>query len=485
MPIKFDWDKSKRQGILSGDHFDDIREYFSVKNAAAKFARFRGRYMPARQYAITPTGRFDVGLYNEISNYILECQYDTECVQTEEFCHYAKPLYSKSDIPQLNLSLRDYQVDIVNQCMSNGRGVVVLATAGGKTLTIATLLQLTYNTNKDFRCALIVPDIGLVTQTCEDFKSYGVSFSFSKWTGSNELDLSTNVVVCNMGILQSRKSNTDWLTHVDVCIIDEVHKLRRGNKINKLIKSIQTPHTFGFTGTMPEELIDQWNIIGKIGSIIYQKDSYELRGENYIADVKVQILELEYIGQPNYPKHIQEPAERYRAEVDFIIHNDFRNKVIFTLCNRLDNNALILVDYIEHGTILHEYLSQRCKDKQVYYIRGEVDVEDRERVKKIMEERDNVIVIAISKIFSTGINIKNLHYILFASGGKAKIKTIQSIGRGLRLHKSKDQLIIFDIADSLQYGRQHSAKRVEFYEKEHIEYGSRQITEKEKEKEQE
>ena len=483
MPVKFEWDKSKRQGVLSGDHFDDIREHFSVNNTAAKFARFRGRYMPARQYAITPTGRFDIGLYSEISNHIFDRQYDTECVHTEEFCHYAKPIYTKSKIPKLNLKLRDYQVDIVNECVSNGRGVVVLATAGGKTLTIATLLELTYNTNKEFKCALIVPDIGLVTQTCTDFKSYGVSFSFSKWTGNNELDLGTNVIICNMGILQSRKSNTDWLTHVDVCVIDEVHKLRKGNKINKVIKSVQTPHTFGFTGTMPEELIDQWNIIGKIGSVIYQKNSYELRGENYISDVKVQVLELEYIGQPNYPKQIKEPAERYRAEIEFIIHNDFRNKVIFNLCKRLDNNALILVDYIEHGRILHEYISQRCKDKQVYYIRGEVDVEDRERVKKLMEEQDNVIVIAISKIFSTGINIKNLHYILFASGGKAKIKTIQSIGRGLRLHKSKTKLIIFDIADSLQYGRQHSAKRIEFYEKECIEYGNRKITETEKEKE--
>ena len=94
-----------------------------------------------------------------------------------------------------------------------------------------------------------------------------------------------------------------------------------------------------------------------------------------------------------------------------------------------------------------------------------------------MEEEDNVIVVAISKIFSTGINIKNLHYILFGSGGKAKIKTIQSIGRGLRLHKDKSKLIIFDIADNLQYGMQHLQKRIKLYEKESIEYGLQEITE--------
>ena len=90
---------------------------------------------------------------------------------------------------------------------------------------------------------------------------------------------------------------------------------------------------------------------------------------------------------------------------------------------------------------------------------------------------DNVIVVAISKIFSTGINIKNLHYIVFAGGGKAKIKTLQSIGRGLRLHKDKSCLIIFDIGDDLRYGRDHLQKRILHYQKENIEYGVKTIKE--------
>ena len=118
-----------------------------------------------------------------------------------------------------------------------------------------------------------------------------------------------------------------------------------------------------------------------------------------------------------------------------------------------------------------------CPNKKVYFIRGEVAVEDREKVKTIMEEEDDVIIVAISKIFSTGINIKNLHYIIFGSGGKAKIKTIQSIGRGLRLHKNKTKLIIFDIGDNLQYGRRHLLKRIDHYQRENIEYGQQKIEE--------
>ena len=481
MKIKFAWDRSRRQGVISGDLFNEIREHFSVSNPAAKFARYRGRYIPSRKYVITPGGRFDPGLTNEIIQFATSSvTTPVETIFSSDFASNVFAPYSEGgevDIPKLSLDLRDYQKDIVLKCISIGRGVVVLATAGGKTLTIATLLEYVYNNNNDFKCALIVPDRGLVEQTVNDFKEYDTSFKVSKWTGDDELDLSANVIVCNLGILQSSKSDVDWMSSVDMCIVDEVHKLRKGNKINKLFKKLRTCNIFGLTGTMPEEMIDQWNIIGKIGPVIYEKGSYELRQENYIADVSVQIIKLEYASQPRYPTTLDDPAHRYRVELDFIIHNNFRNNLLSSLCNRFENNALLLVDYIEHGTVLHQYLSSHCKDKKIYFIRGEVPVDDREKVKQLMEMDDNVVVIAISKIFSTGINIKNLHYIIFGSGGKAKIKTIQSIGRGLRLHKSKSKLLIIDIGDDLQYGRAHLTKRIAHYEKENIEYGSQTIKE--------
>jgi|LULG01.1.fsa_nt_gb superfamily II DNA or RNA helicase len=476
--IKFDWDNGRRQGVVSGDLFDDIREHFSIKNEAATFARMRGRWASARKYAITPAGRFDIGMFNAIFQYITDNRPDVKVVCTDEFEKRLKPSLTVDTIPELKLKLRDYQQDIVNNCISRGRGTVVLATAGGKTLTIATLLEAIFRSNKKFKCALIVPDLGLVNQTFDDFDEYGVTFGFSKWTGSHDINLASNVIICNLGILQSDKSNTEWLNHVDVCVVDEVHKLRKGNKINKLLKTVRTDNRFGLTGTMPEDKVDQWNIIGKIGPVIYERNSAQLRKDNYISDVKVQVLQLEYEGRPNYPTQISTPVERYRVETEFIAYNKFRNNVLSSLCSRFDNNALILVDYIDHGKTLHRHLQAHCPDKKVYFIRGEVDVEDRDKVKQIMEQEDNVVVVAISKIFSTGINIKNLHYIVFGSGGKAKIKTIQSIGRGLRLHKNKSKLIIFDIGDMLQYGAQHLKKRIQWYKKEQIEYGIQKISEK-------
>ena len=151
-----------------------------------------------------------------------------------------------------------------------------------------------------------------------------------------------------------------------------------------------------------------------------------------------------------------------------MFENEFRNNVLHKLTTGVNNNSLILVDYIRHGEALYEKLTKDNNGKKVYFIRGEVDVEERDKVKKLIERDNNIICIAISRIFSTGISINNLHYIVFASGGKAKIKILQSIGRGLRLHKNKNKLVIIDIADQLRYGESHSEKRLNLYQQENI-----------------
>jgi len=322
-----------------------------------------------------------------------------------------------------------------------------------------------------------VPDLGLVEQTSSDFKSYNVPFTIRKWTGSSPLEQDdTNVIIANLGILQSKNTDLSWIQNIDALIVDEVHKIRKGNEVNKIIKLVKTPIRFGFTGTMPENLMDQWNIIGKIGPVIYEKNSYELRLENFISNVQVQILKLNHKEDP-FEDVVISSSNLYREEQKFLMRSIFRNNVIGKLACKLNNNALILVDFIEHGENLHRVIKEMCPNKQCYFIRGEVEVTEREKIRKLIEEHTDIVVVAITKIFSTGINIKNLHYIIFACGGKAKIKIVQSIGRGLRLHKDKDKLIIFDVADDFKYSALHMEKRIALYEKEKIQHTIKEINE--------
>jgi superfamily II DNA or RNA helicase len=468
--IKIILDKNKNKGVYIGDYFNEVRTHFSIKNDAARFAnRFGNRFLPSRLYAITPTGRFDPCLYFEIQKFLKDYYPDSKTDVSAEFVESVVPgkfnkIYQDiKSLTKLNLDLYDYQQDTVWKSIKTGRGVVVLATGGGKTLIIATLISTLYE-NKAFRKALIiVPNLGLVEQTYNDFQEYGVPFSASKWTGSHSLNPNTDIVIANLGILQSKKTDLSFLNQVDLLIVDEVHTSRKGNQVNKLIESIKTHHKYGFTGTLPECPLDQWNIIGKIGPIIIEKSSYELRQKKVISPATALVLELNYKTQPP----ITSSGNKYKDELEFLFTNTFRNKILLNFTRKVNKNTLILVDFIKHGEQLFNVLKTNT-DKKVYFVQGSVEIEDRERIKKIMEYKDNVICIAISKIFSTGINIKNLHYIVFAGGGKAKIKILQSIGRGLRLHHNKEQLFIVDIADQLNYGAKHYRKRKEFYAQENI-----------------
>ena len=484
--IEIKFDEKKRLGILAGDLFNEIREHFSVKNEAARFARRFSRFIPQRTYAITPTGRFEPCMFFEIKRFLANNQYPQKLdIEQNFFCEVLPATCTWHKDPNfvlkpysLSLPLRDYQSEIVIKALTLGRGTIVLATAGGKTLTAATILSNIFSFyGSKLKCLYLVPDRGLVEQTINDFSSYGVPFTTSKWTGDDELNPNSNIVVANLGILQSKNSDVSWIEDIDVLIIDEVHKLRRGNEINKLIKKVKTPFRFGFTGTLPEDNLDQWNIVGKIGPVIYEKSSYQLRLESFVTPATVVAFLLHYKNKPAYPEQNFNATDKYREETNFLIKSSFRNNIICKFTNKVQKNTLILIDFIEHGLILEELLRTNLTGKQVYFIRGDVEIEEREKIKKMMEDSNNIVVIAISKIFSTGINIKNLHYIVFAGGGKSKIKILQSIGRGLRLHKDKDKLIIVDIADNLLYGEQHFLKRKTLYEKENIPYQIKEIQE--------
>lgn len=485
MKIKFSYDFKRKEVKIESDYFNNIREAFSVKNPGARFSRF-SRFVPQRIYAITPAGYCGVGLVPEIINYVKTQNIPHEIVLSDELNSLISQLPfdipDDADIDELEseFKLRDYQKDAVDSALKNGYGVVELATGGGKTFIIANIVQTAMQLIQDHeRVLIVVPDIGLVQQTYKDFTAYNFPMELvTKWTGTNEIDLTAKIIIANLGILQSEKSDLSWFSEVGLLIVDECHKLRKGNKMNKLIDSIPTLRRLGFTGTLPENDIDKWNIFNILGPVIFKKTTTELReaaGGEYIANAQALTLHLDYDRVPDYTS--VSAAQRYLFEIDFIQHSEFRNKVIYNVVNKLKNNCLILIDHIDHGNILYTNLA-KLPGKQVYFIQGSVEVEDRQKIQQLMERDNNVVCIAISKIFSTGISIKNIHYIMFAAGGKSKIKTLQSIGRGLRTHVNKDLLILIDIADNLIYGKKHYKKRKEFYEIEKIKITEKSISEK-------
>ncbi|MDD4109988.1 MAG: DEAD/DEAH box helicase family protein [Clostridia bacterium] len=528
--VILDWDSKYKKGIIISDFLENIRAQFSVPNKSKKMMGVKG--MPTYHLAdfispITSTGRFDIGLYFEIIEYLKKDPLDYEVITSEPLADIilqsAYPWKFEYEIPKLSLNLRPYQESGVRRGIHLGYGILIVGTAGGKTLLMASLIQTIRKYQPPFTTLVILPS-NIIIQTYKEFLGYGIPDNeLSVWSGENDLEktsiilASAETLKINLTTFRELKPKTelewnsynpktvikhetyeeyikefgktekirrsDWiknrkvvlkeLSDVDLILIDEVHGLRRGNVINDALNIFPTHHRFGFTGTLPPDLLDQWNIIGNIGPIILDVNSAILREGGFVSQVKIQGIKINYKNPPefNYEEDYDPdlPAKAYGQECEFLYHNEYRNKVISHISHKFDKNTLIIVDKIEHGEVLKEQLS-KITDKKIYFIRGSVEMEDREKLRLLMEVENNIICIAMARIFAVGINIKNLHYVVFAQGGKAKVTLIQSIGRGLRLHENKECLIIIDIADATYYGERHLEDRLKYYKEEQIEY---------------
>lgn len=473
--------KSKNKATLQSDIFDNIRENFSVEKDSffgGRKKRFFGSIKP-REYMITPLGTFDIGLTKDIIKFSLSQGIPVSVEIDERVKQILKPklvFENKAALQFDAFELRPYQKEAVELAIDQGRGVIVLPTATGKTLTMASLIKtiLSENSMQGKYITVLVPDIGLVSQTYDDFIKYGLECKVAKWSGSNEFDPEAKVIICNQAIIRS-ESKIKIANHIakntGLLLIDEVHTIKKGNKVTKIIDTFDTNYRFGFTGTLPDDLTDQWCVYGKIGAVITKEEAHEMRSEKYIADVKAKIIVIEHNDAPKFKINIEEPTKAYNEEILWLATNEFRNKLIAKIALQLKYNSLLLVNRLDHGKALLEATKAlNIDNKEIHFIEGEVEVQDREKVKQLMEEKDNVICIAMSSIFSTGISINNLHYIFFCAGGKSRVRIIQSIGRGSRLHKNKDKMVLFDIADNTRYSLKHLNKRVQLYKEEKIPY---------------
>jgi superfamily II DNA or RNA helicase len=220
----------------------------------------------------------------------------------------------------------------------------------------------------------------------------------------------------------------------------------------------------GCTGSLPDHKCDQYQIINSIGHVIDVVTSRQLIDMGHATDIKIKIFHL------NYPETVIKELRgcSYDMEKAYLETYVPRNNVIKFIANKhmeKDHNMLILVNKLDHASEIYNIMQTLKSKEHVFLVTGEVDVIEREHIRKFTNENKRVIIVATSGVFSTGISIKRLHAVVFAAAGKSKIRTIQSIGRGLRLHKEKNMFLLYDISDSLKYSERHLEKRIGFYEK--------------------
>lgn len=368
---------------------------------------------------------------------------------------------------------RDYQLDAFVHAIRTRRSLLLSPTASGKSLIIYLLSRfLQYRKLK--RGLIIVPTVSLVEQLTSDFKEYSeangwdVSANIHKVYQGQDKDTDKFLTISTWQSLY--KMPKKWFAQFDFVIGDEAHQFKAKSLTDIMTGLSNAKYRIGTTGTLDGTKTHRLVLEGLFGSVRKVITTKELMDAKHLAEFTIKCLLL------RYGEAICQAAKTftYQQEIEYLVLNESRNRFISNLAVSLDGNTLVLYQYVDkHGRILHDLISAKLgADRKVFFVHGGTEVDTREEIRGIVEKETNAIIVASFGTFSTGINIRNLHNIIFASPSKSRIRNLQSIGRGLRKSDTKDAAQLFDIADDMRYKKRenytlkHFAERIKIYTEE-------------------
>ena len=391
--------------------------------------------------------------------------YDEEfsLAEANEFVEKLKPKHAP----------RDYQLDAFVHAIRTRRSLLLSPTASGKSLIIY-LLACFFQNRGLKKGLIIVPTVSLVEQLTSDFKDYSetnewnVNDSVHKIYQGQEKDTHKFLTISTWQSLQ--RLPKQWFAQFDFVIGDEAHGFKAKELTNIMTGLINAKYRIGTTGTLDGTKTHRLVLEGLFGSVRKVITTKELMDAKHLAEFQIKCLLL------RHGESICQAAKNfsYQQEIEYLVLNESRNRFIANLAISLDGNTLVLFQYVDkHGRILHKLIADKLgAERKVFFVSGDTDVEIREDIRKIVEQETNAIIVASFGTFSTGINIRNLHNIIFASPSKSRIRNLQSIGRGLRKSDTKDSAQLFDIADDMRYKKhenytlKHFAERIKIYTEE-------------------
>ena len=303
----------------------------------------------------------------------------------------------------------------------------------------------------------------------KDFEDYGfdVSTHCHKIYGGKELTTEKGIVITTWQSVY--KLDKKYFSRYQVVIGDEAHNFKSKSLVSIMSKLCDAKYRFGFTGTLDGTQTHKWVLEGLFGPSYNTIRTKELMEAGHVAKLDIKVLLL---------KHDEQVFARYEDEIQYLIGHEKRNNFISNLAVDLKGNTLVLFTRVEnHGKLLYDLINSKAEEgRKVFFVHGGVNVEEREQVREITEREDNAVIIASYGVFSTGINIKNLHNVIFASPSKSRIRNLQSIGRVLRKGANKTKAILYDIADDTTKGSKrnytlnHLIERIKTYNGEKFNY---------------
>jgi len=414
-------------------------------------------------------GKLYIGLLPKLLKYLNDSNY--EYTLNDDFNAVEFSIQeAKEFVKTLNLpfEVREYQLKYFIKCVRNSRHICVSPTSSGKSLIIY-LLYRYYNT----KTLLIVPTTSLVEQMCKDFIYYGYTEAAENihliYEGrSKTTDKKLTISTWQSIYLQ----NENFFEEYRVVIGDEVHGFKADSLIGIMNKTVNTPVKIGFTGTVTGEPYYDHIIEGLFGSEIQFITSKQMMDKEFSSKLMIRCIILKHVTDNPYRDAYLEKLE-YQDELKYITDKEKRNIFIANLALSLNGNSFVMFRFKEHGKALYELIRKKATCP-VYYVDGETDTAEREKIREYVESHEKSITVC-STVFSTGINITSINNLIFAFPSKSRIKVLQSIGRGLRISKVKFEIELFDIADDItseirNITLEHFRSRLQLYKQEQFDF---------------
>ncbi len=370
----------------------------------------------------------------------------------------------------------EYQIDAVLHSLERSRALLVSPTGSGKSMMIYLLCRWMLDQNPIGKLLIIVPTTSLVAQMLADFRDYSKTDTWKADRNIHTVMSGKDKTSTKRIIISTWQSiyNQPYEYFDDFIGIfgDECHLFKAKSLSSIMSKAKKTKYRIGTTGTLDGTQTHKLVIEGLFGPTYHTTTTKKLIDQDLLSSISIDCLQLQYS-----PEDIQITKKmQYVDEIRWVVGNTKRNMFIKNLCNKLSGNTLVLFNFVElQGKPLHDLILASSK-KPVYFIHGETEVEEREQIRKVMDGGSEATLIASYGTCSTGINIKNIHNIIFASPSKSVIRVLQSIGRGLRKSETKVQMKLFDLADDLRYkkyinhGMNHLNERLKIYTNEGFPY---------------
>lgn len=375
----------------------------------------------------------------------------------------------------------DHQIYAVQQMIYQKKMIAIAATSSGKSYSAFLFFNLLKYLDDNFKFLLIVPTVQLVRQMSDDFCEYGENFcDYNNYIhqiySGQEKHTDKPITISTWQSLQKIKDKK-YFDQFNCVLVDEVHTAN-GKQLQNIVNACKNAeYKIGMTGTLKKAKADILQIISLFGQKVDVIRTKELIDKGFASPLKINAIILKYSKEIS---RVLSAASSYTEEVKFINEQSFKRNYICSLANNRKDNTLILFRTIKYGKLLKDTL-KKISNKKIFYVDGKTKLSYRNNVRKYCETHSNCIVIASYGVFSTGISIKNLHNIIFGESMKAMYKIVQSIGRGLRLHKNKECALLFDIVDDLTYRKNknytlnHFFERIKYYEDDKFPYKIKKI----------